>query len=139
MPPPGTAPLGGASLPPGVEVVEADSSAALATGYATAWVSVLASLWEAQGLVLTESLAAGTPVVAARSGACPEIVSSDRVGRLFEADDEEGLAKAILEAFELAQDDKTADACRERAAEFDWTRLLPRYEEAYEQALAGAR
>ena len=46
----------------------------------------LPSVDEAFGLVLVESLAAGTPVVAARSGACPEIVTDDLIGRLFEPD-----------------------------------------------------
>ncbi len=61
---------------------------------------MLPSVDEAFGLVLVESLAAGTPVVAARSGACPEIVTDDAIGRLFEPDDADDLARAMGEAID---------------------------------------
>ena len=86
---------------------------------------------EAFGLVLVESLAAGTPVVAARSGACPDIVDDPRVGRLFEPGDAADLARAIGEALELAADAETAAACREHARRWDWSRVVERYEELY--------
>ena len=68
--------------------------------YARASALVLASLptrtWEEQfGMVLIEALAAGTPVVAAASGAIPEVL--DGAGRLFEPGDWLGLAKALAE------------------------------------------
>ena len=72
---------------------------------------------EAFGLVLVESLAAGTPVVAARSGACPEIVDDPRVGRLFEPGDAEDLEQLMGEAAlpeRRAAHFKTAGAAGER-------------------------
>jgi glycosyltransferase involved in cell wall biosynthesis len=68
--------------------------------YAGAGALVLASLptrtWEEQfGMVLIEALAAGTPVVAAASGAIPEVL--DGAGRLFEPGDWLGLAKVLAE------------------------------------------
>jgi glycosyltransferase involved in cell wall biosynthesis len=119
-------------LPEGAEWIEPDQRAeVLARAYASAWASVLPAVEEAFGLVLTESLAAGTPVVADRSGAAPEIIDSDAIGRLFEPDDEKDLARAMDEALELGARDETAVACRRRAADYDWSRLVHRYEELY--------
>jgi glycosyltransferase involved in cell wall biosynthesis len=68
--------------------------------YAGATALVLASLptrtWEEQfGMVLIEALAAGTPVIAAASGAIPEVLGGD--GRLFEPGDWLGLARVLAE------------------------------------------
>lgn len=61
---------------------------------------VLASLprrgWEEQfGMVLAEAMASGTSIVAARSGAIPEVVG-DGGARLFDPGDWFGLAQALL-------------------------------------------
>lgn len=130
----GRDPFGDASLPPlpeGAEVLTADGPGELARLYRQASVTVLPSVAEAFGLVLLESLAAGTPVVAARSGGCPEVVDDPAVGRLFEPDDIGDFERAIDEALELAGDRTTAAACRAHAARWDWDRVVERYEEAY--------
>jgi phosphatidylinositol alpha-mannosyltransferase len=116
----------------GVEVARIADSAELARAYRGAAVTVLPSDDEAFGLVLVESLAAGTPVVAARAGGCVEIVTDDRVGRLFEPGDARDLARATGEALDLAADPGTAARCRAHAANWDWPRVADRYEEAYE-------
>jgi glycosyltransferase involved in cell wall biosynthesis len=123
----------------GVEAIDVASTAALASAYARSSATVLPSVEEAFGLVLVESLAAGTPVVAARSGAGREIVTDDRIGRLFDADDEADLARAIEEAIELAADAETPARCRGRAADYDWSRIIGDYETLYESVIrAGA-
>ena len=73
------------ALPDGVEVIAASSDPGeLGALYASSWVGVLPAVEEAFGLVLVESLAAGTPVVADDSGAGPEILAGDeRIGRIF--------------------------------------------------------
>jgi glycosyltransferase involved in cell wall biosynthesis len=96
---------------------------------------VLPAIDEAFGLVLLESLASGTPVVAARSGACPEVVGTDSVGRLFEPDDEEDLARAMREALDLATRDETVQSCRAHASRYDWAAIVERYEVVYASAL----
>ncbi len=104
--------------------------------YARASVFVLPSAWEAQGLVLVEALATGTPVVACDQGGPPEIVSDPRIGRLFApgpivdgmASDDAALAAAILGASELAEQPGTAALCRSHAEAFGWQALGPRYE-----------
>ena len=126
-------------IPDGAVLKPATDDGALARAYGEATISVLPSVYEAFGLVLVESLAAGTPAVAARSGACPEVLDDDRVGRLFEPDDERDLARAMGEALDLAAEPGTAERCREHAARWDWDRILPRYEELYERAIFSAR
>jgi glycosyltransferase involved in cell wall biosynthesis len=110
---------------------------ALVGHYRRAWVTALPSVGEAFGLVLAESLACGTPVVGTRAGAIPEVVDRDAVGRLFERDDPDALAGALLEALELARDPATAAACRARAEELSIERTTTAYERLYRD-LVGA-
>ena len=98
--------------------------------------TVLPAVDEAFGLVLLESLASGTPVVAARSGACPEVVDSVAIGRLFEPDDRADLTRALVQALELSKDEHAQASCRRRAADYEWTRVVERYENVYVEALA---
>jgi glycosyltransferase involved in cell wall biosynthesis len=125
-------------LPSGAELVEAAGDE-LAGLYASAWATVLPSVEEAFGLVLVESLAAGAPVVGARSGAVPEIIDSDAIGRLFEPDNEADLTSAMAGALELAAERATAEACRRRAGAYDWSRVVLDYERLYESVLSRER
>lgn len=125
------------ALPEGADWIEVGGTGELARAYASAWASVLPSVDEAFGLVLLESLAAGTPVVAARSGACPELVPDRRVGRLFEPDDADALAAAMLEALELGSDESTAQRCVAAARDHDWARVVERYEVLYDEVAGG--
>jgi glycosyltransferase involved in cell wall biosynthesis len=124
--------------PEGAEWVDGDDTEALARLYGTSWASVLPAVEEAFGLVLVESLAAGTPVVAARSGGCPEIVGEEGVGALFEPDDPDSLVAAMRAALDLGRADGIRDTCRRRAAEFDWGRVVERYEAVYDEATSPA-
>jgi phosphatidylinositol alpha-mannosyltransferase len=120
----------------GIELLDpVDEPALLAPAYCRAWVSALPSYREAFGLVLVESLACGTPVVGARSGAIPEVLSSERVGMLFDGDDEREVARVLLDAFELSRDASTAEACRARAAEFSTERTAEAHLELYRELL----
>ena len=56
----------------------------LASAYASADVFIFPSRTETLGLVLLEAMAAGTPVVAARSGGIPDIVTDGVNGYLFD-------------------------------------------------------
>lgn len=103
--------------------------------YSRATVFVNPAVWEAQGMVLVEALAAGTPVVACDHGGVTDIVSDARIGRLFPpgqidvaASNEVGLAKAILEAAALARRPETAALCRAHAEQFSFDRLGPLFE-----------
>jgi glycosyltransferase involved in cell wall biosynthesis len=116
----------------GIELVDVDDRDDLARTYGTSWVSVLPSTGEPFGLVLVESLAAGTPVVGSADGAVPEIVDSERIGRLFDGEAKE-LAAALLEALELASDSATPAACRRRAEDFSLDRCVSAYEALYRE------
>jgi hypothetical protein len=85
------------------------------------------------GLVAIESLATGTPVIARRAGALPELVTHGVDG--FLVDD---IAEAAL-AVRLARDlDRTR--IRERAlARFNPERMVEDYEQVYRRLVADAR
>ena len=103
----------------------------LAERYAGAWATVLPSKAEPFGMVLTESLAAGTPVVALRDGSGPRDIVAPGTGLLC-GDTVSELAHACRQALDLARDPATASACREHAMTFDWrTSIVPRLEKVY--------
>jgi phosphatidylinositol alpha-mannosyltransferase len=98
--------------------------------YGEATVTVLPSRREAFGLVLVESLAAGTPVVGTDDGAIPEIITNDNIGRLFPAGDADALARTIDEVIAIGRQAGTAEACRHHAQQWDWTIRGPIIERA---------
>jgi glycosyltransferase involved in cell wall biosynthesis len=124
-----------AAANPDVELVDVDDRADLARAYAEAWVTVLPSVSEAFGLVLVESLACGTPVVATNDGGMREVVDREEVGRLFRADRPEDLAATLVEGLDLAREPATAAACRRRAEDFSMELCATRYVELYRDLL----
>ena len=83
-------------------------------------------------LVAMEALAAGTPVVAFRNGALPEVVEDGVTGFLVE--DVEGMAQAIAEAGRL-----DPEACRAAARRrFPLARMTGAYLELYQRLLPEA-
>lgn len=117
---------------PGVEFVDIDDERELARRYSEAAVTVLASAAEAWGLVLVESLACGTPVVASADAAGPEIVNRPGIGTLFEEPEPAALAGALLQAIDLPD---PAPACRARAEELSRERCVAEHEELYRELL----
>src|SRR3954469_4034075 len=82
---------------------------------------------ETSSLVTMEALASGTPVVAWRSGALPDLVEHGRTG--FLVDSEADLAAAIVEAGRL-----DGEACRREAQRrFSARRMTEQYLELYRQ------
>jgi glycosyltransferase involved in cell wall biosynthesis len=116
----------------GVDLVDPVSDPVeLAPRYGAATVSALTSRAEAFGMVVPESLACGTPVVATRDGALPEIIDRPGVGELFDGDDAADVAAAI----DRAIDSGDPDTCRARAADFSIARSADAHEELYRRLL----
>ena len=129
-----SAPLLGAATPrvrAAVTAVGALEPDQLADRYQRAWVTVLPSDAEVFGMVLTESLACGTPGVALDDGLGPSTILDRSTGRLAQRSPE-GLAAALDEALDLAQSADVRTACRSRAEQFDWRRVIvPAIESVY--------
>jgi glycosyltransferase involved in cell wall biosynthesis len=116
----------------GIELFDPlDDPADLAPLYRRAWVTALTSRAEAFGVVMIESLACGTPVVASADAAAPEVVDRPEVGVLFDEPGEEEVARALLDGLELEADPGTAAACRARAAEFSTERTAREHAALY--------
>jgi glycosyltransferase involved in cell wall biosynthesis len=104
--------------------------------YRKASISVLPSIDEAFGAVITESLASGTPVVGTRTGAIPDIINDQRVGVLFEpTDGPQELCKALLKGLELAQDPLTPLRCSQHAQRYSWDTVGPQFEKLFFEIL----
>ncbi|WP_413167371.1 glycosyltransferase [Capilliphycus salinus ALCB114379] len=106
----------------------------LADAYACADAFIFPSRTETLGLVLLEAMAAGTPVVAARSGGIPDIVSDGVNGYLFDPTDEEGAISATqrLLSHQLERETLRQNA-RQEAERWGWsaaTQQLRRYYQA---------
>ncbi|MGK7936168.1 MAG: glycosyltransferase family 4 protein [Xenococcaceae cyanobacterium] len=103
----------------------------LASAYASADAFVFPSRTETLGLVLLEAMAAGCPVVAARSGGIPDIVTDGVNGYLFEPDDEQGAITATKRLL-AAKDEREQlrQNARTEAERWGWassTRQLQNY------------
>ena len=105
--------------------------------YAGAIGLVIPSLYEGFGLPLLEAMACGTPVVAARAGALPEVAGDAAI--LVDPRDPASVAGGILR---LVGDETTRRTCRarglDRAAVFDWDRSASTTWQVLSDAAGGA-
>jgi glycosyltransferase involved in cell wall biosynthesis len=82
--------------------------------------------------VMAESMACGTPVIALRRGAVPEVVEHGRTG--FVVDDVDAMAPAVAQVSQLERTE-----CRRHVEErFSAEQLVTSYENAFVRALSGA-
>jgi glycosyltransferase involved in cell wall biosynthesis len=104
--------------------------------YYNADVFVFPPIWnEAFGCTPVEAMAAGTPVVATRTGGIIETVKNDETGFLVEKSDSHALAKAILK---LVENDTLREsmgrAARTRALEhFGWDTIVAAMYDRYQR------
>lgn len=93
--------------------------------FAGAAATLFPSDWpEPFGLVMIESLAAGTPVIALRRGAVPEVLVDGKCG--FICDDADAMVEGVRRLEEL-----DATNCRRRATDFGVDVMCARYARAY--------
>ena len=120
---------------PGVAVHAAVPQTALWEAMARAAVVLCPAQWEEPfGMVAAEAQACGTPVVAFRRGALPEVIVDGETGSLVAPGDLEAAAEAVKRAPALSR-----RACREHAERsLDIERSLDAHEALYER-VAGAR
>ncbi len=105
--------------------------------YAAADVAVVPSLYEPFGLVALETMAAGTPVVAADTGGLREIVRHGLTGLRFPPGDPASLARAIVRVVEdrnLASR-LTLLARQTLARDFSWEATARKVLSVYERAI----
>jgi glycosyltransferase involved in cell wall biosynthesis len=129
-----------------VHVVSGVSDDELAALLASAEIMCVPSLYEGFSLPTVEAMSCGTPVVASRAGALPEVVGADAEGRsecaiLVEPGDSEALAAAIRELVESPQErERLGAAGRRRALErYSWTSVAQATVAAYHEAITAAQ
>jgi len=105
--------------------------------YSSAEIAVTASLYEGFGLPAAEAMSCGTPVIATKAGALPEVVGGDGTGILVPPADPAALAaaiKRILADKPLRQ--KMGEAARKRIEDsFSWEVAARDTLKVYEEVL----
>ncbi len=111
----------------------------LGAAFASADAFVFPSRTETLGLVLLEAMAAGCPVVAARSGGIPDIVDDGVNGFLFDPTDDNGAIAATQRLFANPEERETLRRNARREAErWSWSAATQQLQ-TYYQAVLGTR
>lgn len=109
----------------------------LGAAYASADAFIFPSRTETLGLVLLEAMAAGCPVVAARSGGIPDIVTDGVNGYLFDPSDPKG---AVTATQRLLQAQSERELLREKARQeaecWGWQAATQQLRTYYQQVLS---
>jgi glycosyltransferase involved in cell wall biosynthesis len=101
-------------------------SVSLVGKYQSGDVCVTPSIWEEPfGMPVVEAMSAGSPVIATRGGAFPELIQQDQTGLLVERGNPQELADALAKFLaDPAMCERMGRASRERAVEmFSWDRI----------------
>ncbi|MBN3941672.1 MAG: glycosyltransferase family 1 protein [Nostoc sp.] len=109
----------------------------LGSAFASADAFIFPSRTETLGLVLLEAMAAGCPVVAARSGGIPDIVTDGVNGYLFEptADVQGALAATVRLLEQKQQRDIIRQNARQEAESWGWTAATRQLQDYYQKVI----
>ncbi|MFN6519206.1 MAG: glycosyltransferase family 4 protein [Nostoc sp. CreGUA01] len=109
----------------------------LGSAFASADAFIFPSRTETLGLVLLEAMAAGCPVVAARSGGIPDIVTDGVNGYLFEptADIQGALAATVRLLEEKQQRDIIRQNARREAEIWGWAAATSQLQDYYQKVV----
>ncbi|MBE0479359.1 MAG: glycosyltransferase [Dehalococcoidia bacterium] len=103
--------------------------------YCSADVCVIPSYYESFGLVALESLACGTPVIAARVGGMPDIVLNGRTGYLVEGTTSADFARAIRLFLANSHKQLPPAYIRASVSKFGWPAIADAITEEYYASL----
>ncbi len=109
----------------------------LGSAFASADAFIFPSRTETLGLVLLEAMAAGCPVVAARSGGIPDIVTDGVNGYLFEpTEDVKGAIAATVRLLEQKeQRDIIRQNARQEAESWGWAAATNQLQDYYQKII----
>jgi glycosyltransferase involved in cell wall biosynthesis len=108
----------------------------LGAAFASADAFVFPSRTETLGLVLLEAMAAGCPVVAARSGGIPDIVEDGVNGFLFDPLDEQGAIAATQRLLANPQEqDRLRRNARQEAESWSWSAATQQLHNYYQSVI----
>jgi glycosyltransferase involved in cell wall biosynthesis len=109
----------------------------LGSAFASADAFIFPSRTETLGLVLLEAMAAGCPVVAARSGGIPDIVTDGVNGYLFEPEaDDQGAIAATMRLLEQQQERETIrQNARLEAERWGWAAATRQLQSFYQKVI----
>ena len=116
---------------PGVELRPMHGDADLMAAYREAWCTVLPAVREPFGLVLSESMACGTPVLGADDGGIPEVIGGPPAGRVVDPEDDEAWVAALREVLAAPPSGEDAGRARARAEELSLDECVDAYERLY--------
>lgn len=120
---------------PSIEVRKIAGDADLIDAYRSAWVSALPARDEPFGLVLTESMACGTPVLGAADGGIPEVIGSGPQGSIVDPADPGEWTQSLATALASPPSEEVAAAARARAERFSMDACVEAYSQAYDELL----
>jgi glycosyltransferase involved in cell wall biosynthesis len=110
----------------------------LASAYAVADAFIFPSRTETLGLVLLEAMAAGCPVIAARSGGIPDIVTDGENGYLFDPQDSQAAILATQKLFaEPEHYLNLRKNARSEAEQWNWANATKQLQDYYRQVVSG--
>ena len=113
----------------GVQMLGTVSDGELANLYAHSSCLALPSLYEGFGLTAIEAMAAGTPVIASRAGALPEITGNAAV--LVDPYDVNAIATGIEQA--IRERERLRELGRKRVNQFRWDRTAAAMADVYRE------